>query len=238
MKRIFYLLSAVLVLVAFPAEAANFIDYTLTGERETVPCVRNLPEPLDTFDAREHKECYVLVVLDQVSIGDTVQFEWFFEDNLYSSNEPYVFDEPSRYSVCVGEGLEIAGTEIENMTGEWSVKISVDGVYLINYRFYLDGLIPATTSTTTTQFTNGPCALALMYGEHSNETELLRFIRDNILSRTPEGRELIKVYYQFSPVIVQILTTDENFKEELKDMINEALPFLKISVEEPTINKN
>ena len=180
MKRILYLLSAVLVLVTVPAQAANFIDYTLTSDRETVPCVRNLAEPLDTFDAREHKEFYVLVVLDQVSIGDTVQFEWFFEDNPYRSNEPYVFDEPSRYSVCVGEGLEIAGTEIENMTGEWSVKISIDGVYLVNYRFYLEGLIPATTSTTTTQFTNGPCALALMYGEHSDETELLRFMNGKL----------------------------------------------------------
>ena len=232
MKRRLYLLVAMLVLVTFPAQAANLVDYTLTSDRELVPCVRNLPEPRNTFDAKEHKEFYVLVVLDQVSIGDTVQFEWFFEDTLYSSNEPYVFEEPSRYSICVGEGLEIVGTEIENMTGEWSVKISIDGVYLLNYRFYLEGLIPATTSTTTTKFINGgPCALALLYGEHSGETELLRFIRDNILSRTPEGRELIKVYYQWSPTIVQIMTADENFKEELKDVINDALPLLEGSLE-------
>ena len=231
MKRTLYLVGTMLVLVSFPAQAANFIDYTLTDDREMVPCVRNLPEPLDTFDAREHKEFYVLVVLDQVSIGDTVQFEWFFEDNLYSANDPYVFEAPSRYSVCVGEGFEIEGTEIENMTGEWSVKISVDGIYKLNYRFYLEGLVPATTSTTTTQFTIGPCALALMYGEHSDKTELLRLIRDNILSRTPEGRELIKLYYQWSPIIVQIMTDDEHFKEELKDMINGAFPLLADCVE-------
>ena len=230
MKRSLYFLVVMLLLVAFPAQAANLVDYTLTSDSETVPCVRNLPEPTNTFDAEEHKEIYVLVVLDQVSIGDTVQFEWFFEDTLYRSNEPYVFEEPSRYSVCVGEGLEIIGTEIENMTGNWSVKISIDGVYRLNYRFYLEGLIPATTSTTTTQFTNGGlCALALLYGE-SDETELLRFVRDNILSRTPEGRELIKVYYQWSPIIVQIMTTDENFKEELKDVINDALPLLEDSL--------
>jgi hypothetical protein len=143
-----------------------------------------------------------------------------------------VFEEPSRYSICLGEGLEIMGTEIENMTGEWSVKISIDGVYRLHYHFYLEGLIPATPSTTTTKFTNGfPCALALLYGEQSGETALLRFIRDNILNRTPEGRELIKVYYQWSPIIVQIMTADCNFKEELKDVINDALPLLGYSFE-------
>ena len=231
MKRIQYLLVALLVLASFPAQAANFIDYTLTSDRSNVPCVRNLPEPRDTFDAQEHNEFQVLVVLDQVSIGNTAQFEWFFEDNPYRTNDLYVFDEPSRYSVCVGEGLEITGTKIENMTAEWSVKISINGVYRVNYGFYLEGLIPATTSTTTTQFTNGPCALALIYGEDSDETELLRFTRDTILSSTPKGRELIKLYYQWSPIIVQITKDDENFKQELKEMIDDVLPLLKGSVE-------
>jgi hypothetical protein len=175
-------------------------------------------------------EFYVLVVLDEVEIGDTVQFEWLFDGNFYRANDPYVFAEPSRFRICVGEGLAIAGTEVENMTGEWSVRISVDGTYLLNYRFYLEGLIPATTSTTSTQF-NGPCATALLYGDHSDETQLLRFVRDRILSRTPEGRELIKLYYQWSPVIVQTMTADENFKKELKDIIDDLLPLLDGTVD-------
>ena len=231
MKKIIFWAFGILLLVTFPAQAANFIDYTLTSDRELVPCVRNLPEPRNTFDAREDKEFYVLVVLDQVSIEDTVQFEWFFGDILYSSNEPYVFDEPSRYSVCVGEGLEIAGTEIANMTGQWSVKISVDGKYLVNYRFYLEGLIPATTSTTTTGNSNGPCALSLMYGEHSDRAEFCRLIRDRVLSNTHEGRELIKLYYQWNPMIIQTMEDDESFKQELKDMIDELLMVLEGTVE-------
>jgi hypothetical protein len=225
MKRILFLLGAILLLGSFPLQAANFIDYTLTSDRETVPCVRELPEPRDIFDAREHEEFYVLVVLDLVEIGDTVQFEWLFEGDLYKASDPYVFEEPSRPRICVGEGLQITGTEVENMTGEWSVRISVEGVYLLNYRFYFEGLIPATTSTTTTQF-NGPCALALLYGEHSDETKLLRFVRDSILSRTPEGRELIKVYYQWSPIIVQTMAADEKFKKEVKDVIDGLLLLL------------
>ena len=39
------------------------------------------------------------------------------------------------------------------------------------------------------------CLSVLLFGEHSEETEFLRSIRDTILSKTPEGREIIKLYY-------------------------------------------
>jgi hypothetical protein len=230
MKKILFWLGVILLLGPLPLQAANFIDYTLTSDRETVPCVRDLPEPRDIFDAQEHEEFYVLVVLDEVEIGDTVQFEWLFEGDLYRVSDPYVFEEPYRPRICVGEGLEITGTEVENMTGEWSVRISVEGVYLLNYRFYLEGLIPATTSTTTTQ-SNSPCAMALLYGDYSDETTLLRFVRDSILSKTPEGREVINLYYQWSPIIVQTMTAEENFKKELKDIIDDLLPLLDGTVD-------
>ena len=61
--------------------------------------------------------------------GTQLQFEWFYEEELYSEGEEYVFTEASFGSVCRGEGFEIPGTEIENMTGWWSVKISIDGIY-------------------------------------------------------------------------------------------------------------
>lgn len=225
MKRSLVMLLAILLFVTSPVYASNLIDYTLTSDHETVPCVRALPAPRDTFDAQEHKEFYVIVVLDQVSVGDTLQFDWFFEEELYSAGEEYVFTEASRAHICKGEGFEIPGTERENMTGWWSVKISVDGRYLLNYPFYLEGLTdPVNSSTTTSIEFSGPCALAVIYGEKSDKTELLRYIRDNALSKAPEGRELIKLYYQWSPLIVKIMEGDENFKEEIKGVIDEVLP--------------
>jgi hypothetical protein len=65
-----------------------------------------------------------------------------------------------------------------------------------------------------------------MYGEHSEETRLLRYIRDNILSKTHEGRELIKLYYQWSPAIAKAMEKDKAFKEEVKTMIDGVLPLL------------
>ncbi|RQW80157.1 MAG: hypothetical protein EHM79_20240 [Geobacter sp.] len=67
------------------------------------------------------------------------------------------------------------------------------------------------------------CPIELIYKNDSWKTELLRNFRDNVLSRTPEGRELIKLYYLWSPSIIQAMENNEDFKDEAKEMINEAL---------------
>jgi len=63
------------------------------------------------------------------------------------------------------------------------------------------------------------CTLEGIFGEHSKETELLRYIRDDVLSQTPVGREIIRLYYQLSPVIVMAMEKDEEFKEEVKELL-------------------
>ena len=68
-----------------------------------------------------------------------------------------------------------------------------------------------------------PCPMSLIYGEHSAETQLLRSIRDNVLSKSQEGQELIKLYYQWSPFIVRAMEADEEFKQEVKEMVDEVL---------------
>jgi hypothetical protein len=88
---------------------------------------------------------------------------------------------------------------------------------------------PTTTTTTgptTTTTTGSGCPTEKIYGEHSEETEILRYLRDNILSKTEEGQELIKSYYKWSPVIVRAMEGDEEFKEEVKEMIDGILALI------------
>jgi len=75
-----------------------------------------------------------------------------------------------------------------------------------------------------------PCPIELIYGEHSKETEYLRNFRDNLLSQTPEGKEIIKLYYEWSPAIVKAMEEDEAFEEEVKSIIDEILPFIRAEV--------
>ncbi len=81
----------------------------------------------------------------------------------------------------------------------------------------------SSSSTTPTKSFLNDCALLRVYGENSVEVELLRYIRDNILSQNPEGRELIKMYYQWSPVIIAAMENDEEFREEVREIIDEVL---------------
>jgi hypothetical protein len=71
------------------------------------------------------------------------------------------------------------------------------------------------------------CPTEVIYGGDSEEVDLLRALRDEVLSKTPEGREIIKLYYEWSPVIVQVMENDEEFKEEVKEMVNGALELIE-----------
>ena len=90
--------------------------------------------------------------------------------------------------------------------------------------------MPTTTTTTiiTTTTTTTYCPISYIYDdEHSEEAELLRYFRDNLLNQTPEGQELIKLYYELSPTIVKAMEEDEEFKEQVKEMIDEVLELIE-----------
>ena len=70
---------------------------------------------------------------------------------------------------------------------------------IANSRIQKYAKITATTTTTPL------CLLEKLYGEHSREIELMKSVRDNLLNKTPEGQELIRLYYKWSPIIVKIM---------------------------------
>jgi hypothetical protein len=72
-----------------------------------------------------------------------------------------------------------------------------------------------------------PCVAKEIYGEHSEEVELLRDFRDEVLSQSPVGQEIIELYYQWSPVIVRTMEGNEKFKREIKEIIEGVLPLIR-----------
>jgi len=71
------------------------------------------------------------------------------------------------------------------------------------------------------------CPSSLIYGEYSKETELLRSLRDNVLSKTNEGQKVIKLYYLWSPVIVRAMKQDEDFKDDIKELVDGFLEMIE-----------
>jgi hypothetical protein len=80
-----------------------------------------------------------------------------------------------------------------------------------------------TVLSTTTTIAAGLCPAEEIYGEDSEELKLLRYIRDNVLSQNQEGQEIIRLYYQWSSVLVKMMPDDEEFKAKVKEMFEMVL---------------
>jgi hypothetical protein len=88
--------------------------------------------------------------------------------------------------------------------------------------------IKLTTTTTTVPITTtttkkGICISEFIYGEGSEEVEFLKYLRDKVLGKTPEGQEIIRLYYEWSPVIIKTMKQDKEFKEGVKALVDEIL---------------
>jgi hypothetical protein len=149
--------------------------------------------------------------------------------------------EPEAAEVVSGQILTFTITpdgDCSEPSYEWSVQGTIGssfdqgGNYVAGINF--DVFNPATDVVSVVDNGNGAisaeaiitvsaCPLVKIYGEDSEEVALLRYLRDNVLSKTPEGREIIKLYYQWSPIIVQTMDHDEEFKQEVKEMVDGVL---------------
>jgi hypothetical protein len=89
---------------------------------------------------------------------------------------------------------------------------------------------PSTTTASSSTTTTILCPAEVIYGGCSEEIERIRDFR-TVLNMSPEGRAIIKIYYQWSAVIVMMIQDDEEFKEELKELIDEFLLLIGEGVE-------
>jgi hypothetical protein len=91
----------------------------------------------------------------------------------------------------------------------------------------LDNNLSSAMSTTTTTTIGALCPSEKIFGEYSEKTELLRDFRDTVLNQTPEGQELIKLYYELSPAIIKAMKEDAAFKSQVKAMMDGVLLLIK-----------
>ena len=97
-----------------------------------------------------------------------------------------------------------------------TVKMSSLGEEDIDFTMTME-LIRATVDGVN----HGCLATSALGGDsRGNDLNRLRKFRDEVLSKTPQGKELIRLYYEWSPVIVKAMEEDEEFKEEVKEMID------------------
>jgi hypothetical protein len=93
-----------------------------------------------------------------------------------------------------------------------------------------NGVSTTTTTTdtvsTTTTSSDISCPIEQLYGDHSRETELLRHFRDTVLSATPGGQEIVRLYYAWGPAIVKAMEVDKKFRGEVREMVDGVVPLI------------
>jgi hypothetical protein len=128
------------------------------------------------------------------------------EDNVYISDPSH-----HRIKKFTADGKPITSWELTGTEGFGSAPsprgVTVDSggyVYVIdtaNARIQKYAKVSTTTTTL--------CPLEKIYGEDSREIKLIRYIRDNVLNKTQAGKELIELYYEWSPEILKAMEKEE-----------------------------
>jgi len=194
--------------------------------------VSNNPATADTPGSKlRDTDCEVFITPSSVAAkpGDTV--EQFTAETICSSKVPttpvytWEFDFGCIGSTCdpiykAGEPAPGDTTCTDQITATDTANGDISGTATV--------VVSISSSTTTT---TGPCTLLKIYGEDSREVETLRYLRDNILSQSPTGQELVKLYYQLSPAIVKAMKKDKELKEEIKEMIDGVLMLIGVETE-------
>ena len=111
------------------------------------------------------------------------------------------------------EEVEIADEMGEPITGD---VITVSGEFCF---------LASSSTTTTSQ--KRICAIKEIYSKNSEEVKILRNFRDQVLRKTQSGRELIRLYYQFSPAIMKAIAEDKGLREKVKEIIDKTLPLIE-----------
>lgn len=204
-------------------EDCNNYDWTMMFAKESASSTWKIcPEKIE-FEITATTRIFFLCT----SAFEMVQGSNEYSISRHSSDESTALMHWDSFSGC--DDLN-RGTKVTGWIDEFPSSFDI----LSPFRIYYDeGFIDVTGSTvpttstivssTTTTPSSGPCPASTIYGTNSAETQLLRSLRDNVLSTTSQGRELIKLYYQWSPVIVRAMEHDEDFKEEVKKMTDGVL---------------
>ncbi len=214
----FYVLPCMLFLFLIgPADTAPaFADATITNHMMTRNPQWNTgcstPIPADSFDYTD-AEANCWFAWNHAPATDEIVCQWYKPDGELYAEQKNLTAYPQG---CWYSRILINGYAPENIPGEWQVQVYFAGLLKFTERFTLHGDPSA-----------DPCPAELLYGEDAEETALLRYWRDAVLSRSAEGREMIALYYRYSPVIAQAIREDEALQEGVKRITDMVLAFIQ-----------
>jgi hypothetical protein len=92
---------------------------------------------------------------------------------------------------------------------------------------------PATTSSSTTTILSIKvwCPLFFLTDNDIEKITLLRDFRDNVLLKTPMGKEYVKLFYRNATELISIFMNNREITNQAKTALEEILPNVKLVIE-------
>jgi hypothetical protein len=134
---------------------------------------------------------------------------------------------PTKGSSTQGASYEFMDANVQNQKTYYYKLEDLDllGIFRTHGPIHATTGSPASTTTTTTSA--DLCAAETIYGEHSEETEMLRQYRDTVLSRSESGRRIIRTYYELSPAVAEYLRNNEAARQQARRVLDSMMPAVK-----------
>jgi hypothetical protein len=76
-----------------------------------------------------------------------------------------------------------------------------------------------------------PATITLKEDSRTRDLQILRKFRDEVLSETPVGQEIIRLYYELGPTIIKVMEENKEFKKDVKEMIDGVLMLIEEEAE-------
>ena len=89
----------------------------------------------------------------------------------------------------------------------------------------------AKTSSSGPCFITTACVEAVGLPDNCTELEAMRYLRDEYLAKSDEGKRMIQEYYEVAPSIVEAIRKDKNSDEVFQDIfkdVKEIVSLIKI----------
>ncbi len=90
----------------------------------------------------------------------------------------------------------------------------------------------APAPTTTTTAAAGPCPAEAALGEDDPRLDTLRAFRDQVLAKNPNGQKMIRMYYDASAAVVQMMDKDPELRESARKYLESIMPTIEMMVKQ------
>jgi hypothetical protein len=191
------LLAGIMLFFLTGTAYAAYVTQAILSNSAPTSC-DEVPPAVTTFYAN-NAAVYFFVKINSVEAGATRQAKWYYEGQLYAENSIETFAEAGNY--CTLSSMDIKKTAAADLTGNWKVAYYYNEEKLVELSFYLE---------------KSSCAAIAVLGDDTESLKALRTFRDRALTTTRFGRQLVELFYTYSPALIKSMDSSPTLKDGVR----------------------